>query len=170
MQGDSVMNTVIFSGPVNVEEVNGAVKGTVGTVPVYASKPELKAKLLELNGKNAVVRAVGSARNSGERYFNNLFLDEVAPADPKVAVGEFFVAGTLEAVRSVRPNLHELVIVTSRNGREFRSVVSTDTDYTAAVGQQVSVYGTVVGRDGRWLDLRASAVLVSAQVAADFPF
>lgn len=164
------MNTVIFSGPVNVSEVNGAVKGTVGTVPVYASKPDLKAKLLELNGQNAVVRAISSARDSGERYFNNLLIDELALAGPQVAVGEFFIAGTLEAVRTVRPNLHELVIATTRNGREFRSVVSTDADYTAAIGQQVSVSGTVAGRDGRWLDLRASSVVVAAPVAADTPF
>jgi hypothetical protein len=164
------MNNVFFSGLVQVEEANGAVKGTVGTVPVWTNKPDIGGKLMERNGKYALVQGVASAREKDGRYYNSLFMYDVVPAGPDTHAGTLYARGIIEAVRTIKQGFHELILATNRNGRTNYIALSTNEDYSDLVGKEATVVAQVSGRDGRWLDFRSDWVFVEGVARTDLPF
>lgn len=162
------MNHVLFSGPMQVEENDkGAVAGTVGTVPVYVTKPEMKETMLGLNGQNVAVTAIASARESNGRYFANILINDVAPVTNTYARGEFLAYGVLESVRVIKDGIYEMLIDVLRNGRSYKVTAVTKRDESPLIGQNITVTGTVSGRDGRFLNFQVESVTAAPVAELD---
>jgi hypothetical protein len=164
------VNKVYFSGFVQVTEQNATYKGTVGNVPVWTNSTDIGSKLLELNGKYALIEATVSAREKDGKYYNSIFINNVVPTGPDVAAHTLYAYGVIEAARTIKPGFYEYIMRTNGKNRSHYISLTSSEDYTELVGKEATVIANIVGRDGRWLDFRFDRMFVEGVEKVDLPF